>query len=147
MENDEVLAAMREQLECYLKLSKLTKTQHDCVQNSRSEDLLVVLKQRQGLIEEMARLEKVVVPAKRNWKGYIDGLSPDQQTEANTLLAETRRLLEEIAAADRDDTLVLQQRKFNLGKGISQAIVARKFNKTYAQAAYGSPKERLDIQR
>jgi hypothetical protein len=147
MENDEVLAALRSQLDCYEKLSKLTKTQHECVQNSRSEDLLVVLKQRQGLIEEMTRLQKIVLPAKQNWKAYLETLSPDQQTEANTLMAETRRLLEEIAAADRDDTLVLQQRKFNLGKGINQATVARKFNRTYAQAAYGSPKERLDIQR
>jgi len=147
MENDEVLAALKEQLDCYQKLSKLTKTQHECVQHSRSEELLAVLKQRQALIDEMGRLQKIVGPAKQNWKAYTDTLQPEQQTEANTLLAETRRLLEEIAAADRDDTLVLQQRKFNLGKGINQATVARKFNRTYAQAAYGSPKERLDIQR
>lgn len=147
MADDEVVSALRQQLDCYEQLSKLTKTQHECVQDSRNEDLLTVLAQRQKLLDEMARLERIVLPAKRNWREYLDGLSEDLRGEAETLVGETRRLLEEIAAADRDDTLVLQQRKFNLGKGINQATVARKFNKQYAQAAYGQAKERLDIQR
>ena len=37
MSNDEVLEAMRRQLDCYQRLGKLTKTQHEYVQNSRNE--------------------------------------------------------------------------------------------------------------
>jgi hypothetical protein len=134
-------------LDCYLRLSKLANTQHECIQNSRNEDLLTVLAQRQELLEEMSRLEKVILPAKRNWQEYAERVSQEVRSEAEELVAETRRLLEEIAAADRDDSLVLQQRKFNLGKGINQAVAARKFNGTYAKAAYGQAKERIDIQR
>jgi hypothetical protein len=145
---DEVLIALREQLECYVQLRKLAKTQHECIQDSRNEELLEVLGQRQGLLEQMARLEKVILPAKRNWLEFAEKLTTELRSEAEELVAETRRLLEEIAAADRDDTLVLQQRKFNAGKAIGQAVGARKFNASYAQAAYGGKgKERLDIQR
>ncbi|MGA2443618.1 MAG: hypothetical protein ABSH08_21910 [Tepidisphaeraceae bacterium] len=147
MANDEVLAAMRRQLDCYQRLGKLTKTQHEYVQNSRNEDLLALLGQRQRLLEEMAQLEQIITPAKRNWKQFTAGLPDDQRTEAESLVGETRRLLEEIAAADRDDTLVLHQRKLNAGRGINQATAARKFNRAYAAAAYGQARAGLDLHR
>jgi len=147
MGNDEILPALRRQLDCYQRLSKLAKTQHEHVQNSRTEELLGVLSQRQQLLEEMAQLEKIIAPVKRRWKEYAEGLPADQRLEAETLLGETRRLLEDIAAADRDDTIVLQQRKFNHGRGINQASAARKFNRAYAAAAYGQAKSGLDTQR
>ena len=127
-------------------LAKLAKTQHEYVQDSRTEELLAVLSQRQQLLEEMAQLEQIIAPAKRNWQEYSDALPPDQRTEAESLVSETRRLAEDIAAADRDDTLVLQQRKFNLGRGINQASAAQ-FNRAYAQAAYGQAKAGLDTHR
>jgi hypothetical protein len=132
MATDEVLPALKHQLDCYQRLAKLANTQHDHVQNS---------------LEEMAQLEKIIAPAKRNWKEYAEALPVDQRSEAELLVSETRLLLEEIAAADRDDTIVLQQRKFNLGRGINQATAARKFNGAYARAAYGNAKAGLDTQR
>jgi len=147
MANEEVLPSLKRQLDCYQRLGKLANVQHEHVQNSRTEELLTVLSQRQALLEEMALLEKIILPAKRNWKEYVDGLPPDDRAEAESLVSETRRLLEDIAAADRDDTLVLQQRKMNLGRGIGQATAARKFNRAYANAAYGQAKTGLDTQR
>jgi len=147
MANDEILSAMRRQLDCYQRLGKLTKTQHEYVQNSRNEDLLALLAQRQRLLEEMAKLEQIIVSAKRNWKQFTAGLPDDQRMEAESLVGETRRLLEEIAAADRDDTLVLHQRKLNAGRGINQAAAARKFNRAYAAAAYGQARTGLDLHR
>jgi len=147
MANDEVLVAMRRQLECYQRLAKLANAQHEHVQDSRTEELLGVLSQRQKLLEEMSQLERIILPAKRNWRGYADALPPVERAEAEELIGAIRRLLEDIAAADRDDTLVLQQRKLNLGKGINQAAVARKFNNAYTKAAYAPARERLDTQR
>jgi hypothetical protein len=147
MQPEEVLKALEQQLDCLQRLAKLANIQHDHVQNSRTEELLNVLSQRQVMLDEMAELEKIVAPVKKSWKEFTDGLPESQKIEAETLLGETRRLLEEIAEADRDDTLVLQQRKFNLGRGINQAVAARKFNGIYAKAAYGSAKAGLDMQR
>jgi hypothetical protein len=146
--SDEILPALRRQLVCYQHLAKLANIQHEHVQNSRTDELLTVLSQRQDLLDEMAGLEKIITPAKKNWKEYADSLPGDLRAEAETLVGETRRLLEEIASADRDDTLVLQQRKMNLGRGINQAAAARKFNRAYAAAAYGGQtRSALDTQR
>jgi hypothetical protein len=147
MNDDAVISALQQELDCYQRLAKLAKTQHEHVQNSRTEDLLLVLAQRQQLLEQIAIYEQTIVPAKRDWPQYSSGLSPDQRVMADSLLEKTRQLLEQITTADREDELVLQQRKFNVGRGINQAVAARKFNMNYAAAAYGQKKTALDIHR
>ncbi len=147
MNDDAVISALRQELDCYQRLAKLAKTQHEHVQNSRTEDLLVVLSQRQQLLEQIALLEQTIAPAKKDWPQYLSGLTAEKRGTADSLLENTRQLLEQITAADREDALVLQQRKFNVGRGINQAAAARKFNMSYAAAAYGQKKTALDIHR
>jgi hypothetical protein len=147
MNDDAIISALQQQVDCYQRLAKLTKTQHEHVQNSRTEDLLLVLSQRQQLLEQIAVYEQTIIPAKRDWPQYLSGLSPEQRETADSLLDKTRQLLEQITTADREDALVLQQRKFNVGRGINQAVAARKFNMNYAAAAYGQKKTALDIHR
>ncbi|MGD0463226.1 MAG: hypothetical protein ABSB74_12145 [Tepidisphaeraceae bacterium] len=147
MKDDAVISALQQELDGYQRLAKLAKTQHEHVQNSRTEDLLLVLSQRQQLLEQIALFEQKIAPAKKDWPQYLRGLSADQRETAESLLEKTRQLLEEITTADREDALVLQQRKFNIGRGINQAAAARKFNMNYAAAAYGQKKTALDIHR
>jgi hypothetical protein len=61
-------------------------------------------------------------------------------------LAETRQLLEQITAADRNDSIVLQQRKLSLGRQINKTSAARTLNRKYAAAAYGTRPSKMDIQ-
>lgn len=147
MTEDAVISALRQQLDCYQRLAKLANIQHGHVRNSRTEDLLLVLSKRQKLLEQIEMLEQTIAPARKDWPHYLSGLSADGRETADALLAETRRLLEQITTADREDTLVLQQRKFNIGRGINQAAAARKFNLSYAAAAYGQKKTALDLRR
>jgi len=63
------------------------------------------------------------------------------------MVAEARSLLEVITSSDRNDTLVLQQRKLNVGRQIRQAAAGRVVNKMYGAAAYGNRPERINIQR
>ncbi len=95
----------------------------------------------------MGRLEETIVIAKRRWGEYVGGLRSEQRALAERLLAETKRLLEEITTADRNDALILQQRKLNLGKQISQATAARQVNRNYATAAYGTKVSRMDLKQ
>ena len=147
MQNDEILQAMRLELECYQSLAKLANTQHECIQNSLNAELLQVLAKRQQFLQEIAKLQQIVIVARRDWSGFIAGLLEHQRSEAEHLLSETRHLIEQIAASDRDDTLVMQQRKLNVGRKINQAASARKFNRAYAAAAYGQGKPGLDLHR
>jgi hypothetical protein len=142
---DSVMTALEDQVGCYRRLAKLTELQHMHVQQSQTEALLDVLKSRQTVLDEITRLEVVVGPAKRDWTNYIVHFDDGERTKAESLLSETRRLLEVITTADRNDALVLQQRKLNLGKQINQASSATRFNRNYAASAYGPRRSGVDF--
>ena len=145
MPADPVISALEEQVGCYQRLAKLTEIQHEHVQHGRTEALLEVLGKRQEVLSDMSRLERVIAPAKRAWKEFTGRLPDGERSRAESLVAETRRLLEEITTADRNDALVLQQRKLNLGRQINQATAARQVNRNYAAAAYGTRTARVDL--
>jgi hypothetical protein len=147
MTQDPVIDALVEQVGCYRKLAKLAELQHEHVRQSRTEQLLEVLKSRQEVLNQVSACEQTVGPVKRQWGDYLAKLdSPDRQ-RAETLLAETRQLLEQITAADKSDVMVLQQRKLNVGRQINQASAARQLNRNYAAAAYGARAPGMDIKQ
>jgi len=146
MTDDPILLALTQQVACYRKLAKLAAVQHDHIQHGRTEELLGVLQSRQEVLDQLAAHEKVIAPAKQNWAEYGATLNPESRTQAEALLAETKQLLEKITNADRNDVLVLQQRKLNIGKQILQTTSARQVNRNYAAAAYGTARSRVDVQ-
>ena len=95
----------------------------------------------------MSAFEAVIGPAKKRWGEYVAALDESVRGKAEALMGETRRLLEQITTADRNDVLVLQQRQLNLGQQINKTAAARQVNRTYAAAAYGPRKSRMDVQR
>jgi hypothetical protein len=147
MNGDPIIGALDAQLGCYQRLAKLAQIQHECVRQSRTEQLLEVLTSRQDVLRQVAQYEQVLEPVKNRWGEYLASLPPGERERAQLLLSETRRLLEQITAADKDDALVLQQRKLNLGREIQKAASARQFNRTYAAAAYGRRQSKVDVQQ
>ena len=142
-----VISALREQVDCYRRLAKLAEVQHVHVQQSQTEQLLMVLASRQQLLDQLKLHERTVAPERKRWSQFLCELPGVDRKTAETLLAETRRLLEEITTADRNDALVLQQQKVNLGRQINQTSAATRVNRNYAASAYGARPARLDIQR
>src|SRR5215213_4244902 len=121
MATEAVIDALEEQVGCYQRLAKLAHIQHEHIQQSQTDALLEVLKSRQEVLDEIGRLERTVAPVKKTWTGFVSTLVEPDRGRAEALLAETRRLLEEITNCDRNDVLVLQQRTLNLGRQINQA--------------------------
>ncbi len=144
---DPIITALHEQVACYQRLAKLAELQHEHVQQSATEALLELLSRRQEVLNHVSRLEQIIVVAKKRWGDYVSGLRSDQRIQAEKLLAETKRLLEAITTADRNDALILQQRKLNLGKQINQHTTARQVNRNYATAAYGTTVSRMDLKQ
>lgn len=144
---DVVLEALEDQVGCYQMLAKLAELQHVHVQQNQTEALLEILQRRQTVLDDITRLERVLGPAKRDWAGYATKVETAVRAKAEMLLAETRRLLEQITTADQHDALVLQQRKLNLGKQINQQSTAKQINRNYATAAYGNGPSRMDLSR
>lgn len=136
-----MILALEEQVECYRRLEKLAGAQHEHVQQGSTEGLIAVLEQRQSVVSRIMELERELGPAKREWK------KGGESGRVDVLLAESKRLLQRITEADRDDAMVLQQRKLNLGRQIKAAAVARQVNRQYATAAYGARPSSMDVQR
>jgi hypothetical protein len=147
MHADPVILALSDQVACYRRLAKLAEAQHEHVQNSQTEQLLEVLRMRQTVLDQIAGHELLIAPTKQRWSQYLAALEPGARSRAEGLLAETRTLLEQITTADRNDTMVLQQRKLNLGRQINQAAAARQVNRNYAASAYGRAPSQMDVQR
>ncbi|MFI5377772.1 MAG: hypothetical protein ACHRHE_00580 [Tepidisphaerales bacterium] len=147
MEPQKVISALAEQVECYRRLVKLAAIQHEHVQSGETQSLLEVLAQRQQELDRIAALEPSLAGARGRWPAWMEGLGPALRPRAEALLGETRRLLELITAADRNDAIVLQQRKLSVGQEIKQAASAVAVNRRYAAAAYGSAKSTMDLQR
>jgi hypothetical protein len=147
MSPDPIILALEQQVVCYQKLAKLAEAQHEFVQQGQTEQLLQILSRRQEVLDQVSRFERTLASAKGNWNGYISALDAAQRVRAEALLADTRRLLEQITSADRNDAMVLQQRKLQLGRQINQTASARTLNRSYAAAAYGTRPPNMDIQR
>jgi hypothetical protein len=144
--NDAVLNALAEQVACYRQLGKLADSQHHFVQQSQTEQLLGVLNKRQEVLDRITTLEVTVAPARKDWASYLDTLTNADRATAEELLGETRTLLEEIMSADRNDTIVLQQRQIEITRQIGQAGIGRQANRRYAAAAYGAAnRSTLDV--
>ncbi|WP_428939504.1 hypothetical protein [Fontivita pretiosa] len=144
---ESIVQALEDQVGCYRRLAKLAELQHSHVQQNQTEALLDVLRSRQTLLEQITALESLIAPAKREWSSFVLRMDSAGRARAESLLAETRRLLEQITAADQQDALILQQRKLNLGRQINQAAAARQVNRSYAAAAYGPRQPRMNVQR
>jgi HAMP domain-containing protein len=146
-EQNLVLAALARQTDVYRRLAKLARIQHEHVQAGRTDDLLRVLSQRQDALNEISELEQTIGPVKRRWQEFLGELEISQRGEAESLMAESRELLEEITQSDRNDSIVLQQRKHNLGAQIGKSKNAQQFNRNYAVTAYGQRRPALDIKQ
>lgn len=147
MGKDPVIQALEQQVDCYRRLAKLAEVQHEHVQREQIEELLEVLGRRQEVLEQITSLERVLAPVKKQWGGYAGKWNGAERARAEAMLSETRVLLEQITTADRNDALVLQQRKINLGQQINQAAAAKQVNRNYAAAAYGARRPSVDFQR
>ncbi len=142
---DPVLTALDAQVACYRRLAKLAEQQHEFVQQGQTEELLQLLHARQAELDQLGAHERTLAPAKQQWSAYLAKLSPANKQRAESLMAETRALLERITAADKNDVLVLQQRKLNLGRQIGQASAGRTVNRAYAANAYGAKPAGLNV--
>ncbi len=144
---DPIIEALEEQVACYRKLAKLAELQHVHVQQEQVDALMDVLKHRQTVLDVIADLEQTIAPARQKWSEYTGGLPTDLRARAEGLVAEARRLLEEITTADRNDAMVLQQRKLNIGRQINKTSGAAQMNRRYAAAAYGQRKASMDVRQ
>lgn len=145
--SSQALAALNEQADRYRRLAKLAEAQHEHIEQSRTDALLDVLRQRADEVERIGQLEAQLAPLRRAWGQATADWSPEQRRSAESLFGEIRSLLERINASDRSDSIILQQRKLSVAQQLRHAGAVQGVNRSYAAAAYGKPTPRMDVQR
>lgn len=140
-----IIEALEQQLACYQRLARLAESQRDHVQQGSVEALLELLRQRQAVLDELSRSEAVLAPIRPRWAEVMRQFGPDARGRAEALVAEARRLLEQITRSDQDDVMLLQQRKLNVGRQIGATVATRQVHRAYAGAAYAGQVNRTDV--
>jgi hypothetical protein len=135
---EQIIAALERQLVCYQKLAKLADSQADHVRQGSTEALLGLLQDRAAVLEEVTGLESILAPARKHWSEFTGPLADDRRAYAESLVRQTRSLLETITSRDQEDVMVLQQQKLNVGRQIGQASATRSVHRAYGGAAFAS---------
>lgn len=142
------ISALCKELECYRRLLKLSDRQRDVIHQNQTDELMAILEHRSAILSELSSLQAEVAPLRRNWAELSSKMEEEVRQNVQSMLAETRLLLEQITAADQDDVMILQQRKLNVGKQLHATTNARVINRKFAAAAYGnSGQSKLNIQQ
>jgi hypothetical protein len=143
---ESILEALETQVGCYRRLARLAEQQHLFVQSGQTDELLKTLQKRQEVLDQITCCERTIGPVKPRWSAFVAELPQPRKTAAESMMAETRKLLEQITTADRNDSIVLQQRRANLGRQINKTMAAKVINRKYTVSAYGAPPpSRLDV--
>lgn len=133
-----VLTCLQEQVGCYRQLARLAELQHEHVQQGQTEQLLSVLTRRQEVLNRITSLEATLAPMRKQWGDFLLTLDAATRASAEKLMSQARALLEEITTADRNDTMVLQQRKIEISRQIGQIGRGQQVNRRYAASAYSA---------
>lgn len=135
------------QIDLYSKLLRLCELQHALIAQERTDDLMVVLGRRQAIVDALGAIEQRLKPIKQEWQALSVSLDAQTRSGLEAKFAESRDLLMQITEADKDDALVLQQRKLAIGQQLRRTSSGRVMNQKYAAGSYATTGGRMDVSR
>ncbi len=132
---------LTKQRDLYQELAGLSARQQVLIDESRTEELLTVLSQRQALIDQLTACNKEVAPL-RSRLGDIAAAAPeDTRQTIRARVDEVQALLEEIIGRDEADRAKLEASRQRVGeemKRINVAPAAANAYRAQAAGAYGA---------
>lgn len=104
------LVELLDQQRClYAQLQQLSRQQGRLVGDAGADmsGLVLVLGQRQNLIDQLARLNAHVEPYRRNWPALWESLDAASRVRVRGLIEEIQALLDQIVGRDEKDRAAL----------------------------------------
>lgn len=147
MDVEQINTDVSAQIDLYSKLLRLCELQHTLIAQERTDDLMVVLQKRQAIVEALGAIEQRLRPIKQDWHSRAASIDTEIRSSLEAKFALSRDLLMQITEADKDDALVLQQRKIAIGQQLRKTTSGRVMNQKYAAGAYATTGGRMDISR
>ena len=109
------------------------------IAQGETEDLLQVLAERQGYVEQLGALNRELAGYRERWPELSRTLPAARRDEINGLLEEVESLLEAIIAQDDRDRAQLAQARDEVAGQMRHTTQAGRAVNAYAQAAGGGP--------
>jgi hypothetical protein len=120
------------QLEQCRRLESLCERQREAVSAGDTDGLLTVLGERQGVIEEMARIGEEIEPFRARWESVMALVDGNVRTRMGELVIAIGEAIERVGRSDEVDRAALEQQRAGVASEL--AVVA---NRRGAVAAYG----------
>ncbi len=133
-----IVALLTRQRDLYRELRALSEKQRNTITGDRPEMLLSILRDRQELVNELARLNHEMGPLRRNWEAAYAALPAGEREQAAALLQEINGLLRVILRTDQEDGALLAARKQAVAAEIAGLAGGQQVNAAYARQA-GTP--------
>src|SRR5437763_809465 len=135
----ELVKLLTEQRNHYRKLRSLTQRQRTLVLDDDSPALLVLLSDRQRVVDELTALNARLAPYRREWTRMYETLDPAAKRQAKELLEESNALLASIMSADHQDTATLGARRNATAATLSASRHSGRASAAYASSEKSEP--------
>jgi hypothetical protein len=120
------------QLEQCRRLESLCERQREAVSHGHTDALLTVLAERQGAVDEMARIGEEIEPFRARWESVMMLVEPAIRDRMMELVGAIGDAIERVGRRDEQDRASLEQQRASVAGEL--AVVA---NRRGAVAAYG----------
>ncbi len=131
----ELLVLLAKQRDLYRSLRELSEKQRSMISSNRPEQLINILRDRQGLVTSLARLNEEMGPFRREWDTSYSSLPEGHRQQASELLQEINGLLRVILQTDQEDSAMLSARKQVVAKEMATLSGGQIANTAYARQA------------
>ena len=137
---------LRRQRDLHRGLQRMATRQRRLVHEDDPGSLLSLLNDRRALTDSLLEVGRQLAPVRENWATVRESRAPADRTEADGIIAEVNRLLEQIIDSDDEDARLLSARKAQVAGKVTSVRTDRQAAAAYAATsrAGGSGGVRLD---
>lgn len=125
---------LKQQNELYRRLRVLADRQKTLVTEDEVQPLLVLLAERQRLVDGLVELNRQLAPYRADWTARYGRLDPATRKQVAALLEEANAALGTVLQGDQRDSAALEARRQDLGGRLSKTDAANRASMAYASA-------------
>ncbi len=126
-----LISLLRRQVDIYTRLEQLSGRQRGLIAADDQQQLLVLLAERQKLVDELGALNQSLVPLQEYWRANRQTVAPSLRTEVDQLVGRAGELLQRILGADEQDARILSARKAQTAKQVTALAQGRQAFEAY----------------
>ena len=134
---DQLFGMLNRQLAVSNALMDQCRKQSGFLKAEKAGSLLLVLQEREGLLEELNGLALALEPYRSAWPEIWNVLSGAEREEVQQAVQEIQEVVDDVTIRDADDQQLLEQEKSRLQNELESMNTARD-----SQRAYGRPVHR-----